>query len=60
MQRNKVPEKEVDEFTKLGDKISELVEMMGIGRSSIHQAMRDLVASIVSLYQQAAEDKAAD
>ena len=57
LQRNKVPEKEVDNFIKLGDIISELVEMMGGGRRPIHQAMRDLVASISSLYQQAGKDK---
>ena len=46
LQSNKVPEKEVDAFTKLRDKISELVEMIGGRRRSIHQAMRDLMASI--------------
>ena len=48
LQKNKVPEKDVDDFTKLGDKISELVEMMGGGKRSIHQAMRDLVSSTSS------------
>ena len=34
--------------------------MMGGRRSSIYQAMRDLVASISSPYQQAAKDKVAE
>ena len=29
LQRSKAPEKEVNDFTKLGDRISELLEMMG-------------------------------
>ena len=52
LQRSKAPEKEADGFTKLGDKIAELV---GAGSRSIHQAMRDVVASISSLYQHAAQ-----
>ena len=30
LQRNKAPEKKVDDFTKLGDTISESEEMMGV------------------------------
>ena len=48
------------DFTKLRDRISELVEMMGEGRRSIHQAMQDLLASILSLHQQNAKHKVAE
>ena len=60
LQGSKAPEKETYDFTKLGERISKLVKMMGGGRRSIHQAMRDLIASMSSLYQQAAKDKVAE
>jgi Zinc knuckle len=41
-------------LAELGRKIQELVEMMGGGRRSIHQPMRDLVAQIADKYDQAA------
>lgn len=44
-------------FDSLGAKIRELLEMMGGGRRSIHQPMRDLVQEIASLYNKSVLDR---